>query len=288
MCTRYSKRKSHFLRAIAVLAATAGISSAARAGIMVDMRAVGGGVITGGGKSVDTALASTVTIGVFVRLSGTNSVQQIGDFQGLAESDTRNDDSLRVVTGSFQSIGPLHGNMAINGMAGPLTYGSRTSPFSSGGSSNGSAADWDGDGDLDIGNGNSTDPSTMWIAGGPMSFSATVFGGGGTGWSGGPSGNALSGTNSNDIIIDPTTQEVQVGTIRFVVTSSTGNSLINFVKRAGSDLGVEWFEDGVATGFLGQTGYTVGAPVQVGVPEPTSVGLLAVASLGLLARRHVR
>ena len=53
---------------------------------------------------------------IFARISGTNSVQEIGDFDGMADApDTRNDDSLKLVCGSFLSVGVLHGATHLAG-----------------------------------------------------------------------------------------------------------------------------------------------------------------------------
>jgi MYXO-CTERM domain-containing protein len=63
--------------------------------------------------------------------------------------------------------------------------------------------------------------------------------------------------------------------------------LINFVPRPTTDAGSAlWFEDGIPTGKTPGTGASsIGAPVIMTPAEPAAVGLLGVASLGLLARR---
>jgi hypothetical protein len=99
----------------------------------------------------------------------------------------------------------------------------------------------------------------------------------------------IAGSNTDDRIIDPTTSELRIGTIRFIVTNASGTTAINFFPRPTTDAGSAlWFEDGVATGKTPGTGaYTIGAPVIV--PEPASaVGALGIAGLGLLARRRQR
>jgi hypothetical protein len=126
----------------------------------------------------------------------------------------------------------------------------------------------------------------MFVARTPTTAQATLFSTPAVGWSAGPDGGALSGNNANDQILNAQSQQLQIGTIRFVVTGAGAASDINFVKRIGGDPGLLWFEDGVQTGFLGQTGFSIGAPVNVVVPEPASLGLLGVAGLGLLARRR--
>src|SRR5688500_5524407 len=65
-------------------------SPATQAGLVVDIRALTapGGVISGGGKTVTFAVntGQTVTLGVFARVTGTNSFIEVGDFDGQGDS----------------------------------------------------------------------------------------------------------------------------------------------------------------------------------------------------------
>src|SRR5262249_43289472 len=97
----------------------------------------------------------------------------------------------------------------------------------------------------------------------------------------------------DESIIDPTTMEVHIGTIRFIVTGGSFGSTanVNFIVRPTGDGGAAlWFEDGSSTGSTpGNSSFSLGAPVDIHlgpIPEPSSIGLLGIASLGLLARRR--
>jgi len=300
MDKRISQRKSG--QVIAAAIASVGLAglgaSQADAGLVIDVRALSataGNTITNGGKTVNyTSGTVTVTMGVFARLSGTNATQQIGDFGGGGD-DTRNDDQLAILVGSFNSVGGLLGNLGGTATAGnPPSYGPRITPFNNNGSTNGLVQDWDSDGDLDLGAGPpTTDPTNMFVGRAGTPSSATTFNGSTAatkGWSNGPDGGATSGLNANDTVIDATTQELQVGVLRFITTGAGGTAaVVNYIPRPGTDGGVAlWFEDGVATAKTpGTSPFAVNPGVLVqSIPEPTTLGLLGIASLGLLARRR--
>jgi len=303
MDKRLTQRKSG--QVIAAAIASVGLAgwgaSQADAGLVIDVRATGvtaGSTINSGGKGVLVAAGTvTVTMGVFARLSGTNATQQVGEFGGGNGADTRNDDFLQIVGGGFNSVGGLLGNMSnsvgATAFAGVQpAYNTRTIPFSQGaGGNNGVLQDWDSDGDLDIGNGGTTDPTTLWTARSSNAASATLTDGVNKGVSSGPDGAASFTANNNDTIIDATTQELQIGSIRFITTGSgTGTTaVVNFIARPGTDGGVgNWFQDGSNTASTpGTSPFSVNAGVSVtAVPEPATLGLLGIASLGLLARRR--
>jgi MYXO-CTERM domain-containing protein len=67
---------------------------------------------------------------------------------------------------------------------------------------------------------------------------------------------------------------------------------LNFLPRPLNEPGAGlWWEDGVATGhFPGQGMLSAGAPVIIGVPEPSSsaAGAVGAAGLALFARRRRR
>jgi hypothetical protein len=288
MDKRFSQRKSgKVLAAAAASVGLAGLASQANAGLVIDVRAINAANNTGGSvsaKSVQAIVGATITMGVYARISGTNASQVIGDFDGEADDpDTSNDDGLNIVTGSFQSVGLLHGNMG--NVAGPNNlYSPRQAPFNASGSTNGAFADWDSDGDLDLG-GNGTDPTPMWVDRSSATTFAALLDGTQKGFFSSPA----VGNNTEDTIIDPTTSELRIGTIRFIVTDGGPQALVNFVPRPTTDAGAAlWFEDGAATGKTpGTAPYSIGAPVQVvPVPEPATIGMLGIAGLGLLARRR--
>jgi hypothetical protein len=132
----------------------------------------------------------------------------------------------------------------------------------------------------------------MWVVRvGIMGF-ATEFDGNpaSKGWSRDDIG--IFGLNSEDTIIDATTSELRMGTLRFV-TSASGNAstAVTYFPRLTNDGGEAlWFEDDVATGKTPGSGlFTVGPPVIV-VPEPTATAAaaLGLVGFGLLARRSGR
>jgi hypothetical protein len=83
----------------------------------------------------------------------------------------------------------------------------------------------------------------------------TLFDGTANGWSlAGFSDNW--GLNAEDMILDPSTGVMRLGTIRFTVVSGPpGFTAVNFVPRPSSQPGSAlWWEDGVATGKFPGTG----------------------------------
>jgi hypothetical protein len=245
--------------------------------------------VSNAGKSADVfAFNTTVTFGVFATVSGTNSFQQVGDFDSEADADdTRNDEAVLLVAGSFSSVGSLLGN--FNAAAGALSYNSRTLPFRSSGSQNGAAQDFDSDGDLDIGQpspANETDLSALWIARTSDPAYATVFDGVTPGWS---TASGASANNADDLIIDPTTSRLRIGRLQLNVFAGYGSSDVNFIPRpTGSASQALWFEDGVATGKIPSLNtFIIGAPVVVSIPEPAALTGVAAAlgALGAMGRK---
>jgi hypothetical protein len=271
----------------------AGLSAQpARGGLMVELLAKPGAgyTVSPDGKFVQpSAFGVTVTMGVYARIFGTDSVQTVGDFDGQADApDTRNNDALDILVGSFSSgFGGVLGNM--NPTPGPVSYKTSVTPFDSGGTLNGVAQDFDSDGDLDIG-GLGNEPAPMWtIRSGALTY-ATRLNGTTNGWTnasltdGSPTG---FGVNSEDMLIDATSAVLRIGTLRFVPTGGAGTASINYIPRPPMPLtsGGLWFEDGLTTGRNPENSpFTVGAPVVVSIPEPA--GLLGLAAIGLLTRRR--
>jgi hypothetical protein len=282
--------------AAAAMAAAAGMlgGNAASAGLFIDLRveSVSGGSATIVDDKHVTYSAGTVTVvmNVIARVLGVNATQLFADVNGNAIADTRNDDSVQIVSGSFQSVGSLLGNMTTGASGADATPTTRVAPFNSFGSLNGVARDWDSDGDLDIGTAG-TDLTFMYSARAMNPVFATRLDGTTDGWY----NFATTGTNSNDRVLDATTSELQIGTIRFITSGvGAGSTNINFVRRPTSDAGSAlWFEDNLATGKTpGNGGYLTGQPVLVNVgvvPEPAA-GVIAAstAALTLLARKWKR
>ena len=303
---RLSRRTSSKLLAAAVASVgLAGVGvSRSQGGVVVDLRATyilnspnyNAGIPYPNPKLADPNIGDTLLMNVVVRISGTNGVQTVGDFDGGGvANDTRNDDSLQALVGAFQSVGSMHGNFVNTAHAGQV------SPWNASGSTNGALLDFDSDGDLDLG-ALGTDPTNMWAAraAGPSSTTVAVSGNAMTGFvtkfgvSAGSAftqdtGGQLGGQPPTvDQIIDTNTADILIGELLWVVTSvGGGDASINFVPRANSEAAQLWFEDGVTTGKnAGNAPFAVGAPVNMFIPEPTSIGLLGLASLGLLARRR--
>jgi hypothetical protein len=314
---RISQRSSGKLLAAAV--ASVGLAgfaaSQADAGLLVDIRAASiNGInlanqvpdpnheISGDRKAMTVTVGDTITFNVVVRVSGTNATQTVGNFDNSGPTtDTRNDDTIQALVGAFNSVGTLKGDM-LGGANANQANGNQVFPWGAPGSQNGVAQDFDSDGDLDLG-ATGTDPTNMWVAragaqeiptvGKKTTLPQTRFGlsiAGATGGSAAFTEDAGGsvGAQPDTAIIDPTSAETLLGEITMVVTGGVGATNINFVPRANADAGALWFEDGITTGKNGTNSpFFVGAPLNVQVvPEPATLGLMGLASLGLLARRR--
>ena len=271
----------------AAAAATLGLNAAAHAGLLIDVVAQPGPdyTVQAHGKNVHAGRGVTVTLAVYAQITGTNTTQLIGNFGGdPAINDTKNDDVLQIISGSFaSSAGGLLGS--FNAAPGPLTYNSRVAPFTANGSQNGTAADFDSDGDLDLG-ALGADVTNMWVVRTDSPTAALVIDGTSNGWS---KNSGAWGQQADNAVVDAGTSRLRVGTLYWTVTDSNkGSTLLNYIPRPDPGPGAAlWWEDGVITGHTpGTDPVGIGAPVTVTVnPEPASGVMLGLVGIGLVARR---
>jgi plastocyanin len=296
---RFSQRTSGKLIAAAVASVgLAGLAtSQSDASLLVDIRAtsLNGGSVADP-KNVNVNAGDTVTFNVVVRISGTNATQLTGNFDGAnPATDTRNDDSFQSLVGAFNSVGGVKANFQ-GGANSDQGNGNAAGVFNGSGFQNGNAIDFDSDGDLDLGQ-VGTDPTNMWVVRAASPQLPTISKGTATGTRLGTSSGStfaqdFGGGNTGvtgAAVIDATTGEMLVGELTAIVTGGTGNSAVNFVVRANGEAAGLWFEDGISTGKNPTNSpFADGAPVNLFIPEPASIGLMGLASLGLLARRRNR
>jgi len=231
-------------------AAAAAMTTAAQASLTMDVRATS---VTGAGNSlVDNKHLSisgpgTVTFNIFATINPT------------VDNGNTQDEAFVSMTGSYLSTGTsIKGSMAADVNAAGGYYNPPQSSF-------GTIQDLDGDGDLDVGGSSSSSGSDYWWA---------------------RAANVATGVAGQSHLL---------GTLTLAITSLTAgdgtDTLVNYQKKLGAPSGVgQWRENngpinGSATNIL------IGAPVvlspqSVNAPEPTSIGLIGLAGLGMLARRR--
>jgi len=245
-----SKRISTML--LSGAAAAAVTTSAAQAIFVFDVRATGatGGATLVNNKSVTLAAgqAATVTFQLWGMVS-----EPYGS--GLPEDGNPNNENIKLMIGSFLTNGTsVKGNLAATVVA----------TMQANGFSTGTIQDLDGDGDLDIGSNASSSAADYWAA---RTTDTT---------------NGLVGQQS---LLGTMTLNV-VGTD--VVVNGT-DTTVNFRKKTGPANSVgQWTENGTAV-ISNASNVTSGGNVVLtptGVPEPTSIGLIGLAGLGMLARRR--
>jgi hypothetical protein len=311
-----NRHKSRMFLAAAAVAAVGMMHSPAPApgGMVVDLYATS---INGSTAAVTdpklvqvTTPGDVITFNIVARITGTSELQQHGNFDNAFPSiDTRNDEALDVVIGSFSSVGALLGDFDPDNQG----QGSHVAAFAAIGSANGVSQDFDSDGDLDIG-GLANDPDYLWACrAAAVFYSATVskrtavpqtrFGVSAQGASGvqaqfmedqgGPNAQVPATR-----IIDADTSEILIGELTWYMTAGAmGDSTnINYIPRTGGDQpatpGALWSEDGqFGNKTPANSAFGPGSPVTVTVvpivPEPaTTAAAAAIISLRFLARRR--
>lgn len=268
-----SKRFSTMLLSGAALAGLG--TSFANAGLLIDVRAfTKNGEAVSNPKYVDLVhVGDTIIFRVFAQVTGSNNNLP---------------DCIQSMSGSFLTqFGGSFGNLS-------LVASGITAPFNATGSSPGQATDLDGDGDLDIGSNNPGDPAGFFairslLLSGPRSTSAN--------------GASVYPADAAPTSIANGSEYRIVSNLRLVVGNSGFFTEVNFRTRA-SNTGGFWAQDAtevVTDNGDGTTAYSYtggqafsdtsdvlsGPPVLVTFdPEPTSLGLAAVAGLGMLVRRR--
>jgi hypothetical protein len=207
------------------------------------------------------AVGATLTMAVVTKVNGADGNQA--------------NDGLISVCGSFLSTrgtgGFPRGNLSASRQI-SIDGLNQTSGFNGTASQDGTQTDLNGDGDLDVGS--NFDPDS------PGFF-------------------AVRGTTAPTPVFGTAPPfDIQVGTLRYVVTNGGSNSTtsINFRKREWFGVAL-WYEDSVHdpdsnTWSGGHTynsdpNWTVGSPILVvSIPEPATLGLATLATLPVLIRRR--
>jgi len=248
-----SKRISTML--LSGAAAAALTTSAAKAIFVFDVRAVSatGGATFVNNKSVKLSVGQAAT--VTFQLWGL--IQEPYD-SGLPEDGNPNNEATRSMLGSFLTNGGgVKGNLSATVVA----------QLQAQGWSVGTMVDLDGDGDLDIGGTSSTASADYWSA---RTTDTT---------------NGFVGAAN---VLGTMTLTVAAGGV-----TDTGNTLLNFRRKVGAANSIgSWTENGASHApnptnpDLNLKSGTDVVLSPVAVPEPTSIGLIGLAGLGMLARRR--
>jgi hypothetical protein len=184
---------------------------------------------------------------------GTVTFDIFATINPTTDNGNTQDEAFVSMTGSFLSTGAgVLGDMAATVNAAGGYYNPPQSSF-------GTITDLDGDGDLDVGGASSSSGADYWWA---------------------RAANVATGVAGQSHLL---------GTLTLVITSvGATDTTVNYQKKLGAPSGVgQWRENngpinGSATNIL------IGSNVVLhpNVPEPTSVGLIGLAGLGMFARRR--
>ena len=195
--------------------------------------------------------------GKFAPVFNPGDTVTVAVFARVSGTNGINDEMMQSAGGSLASNGSLKGNIS----------GGVVAPFNAPSFTNGSVQDFDSDGDLDLGSLGSTSTGKLFAR-----------------------SNAMQPINAT---ADPNTGEIQIAQATFTYTGGGGGAGdISYIVRTNATGGpltaaALWVEDG-STANSNPSGsiFAAGAPVSFGAPEPAGVGLLALSSIGLLARRR--
>jgi len=226
--------------------AAVGIASSANGSVIVSIQPEGG----------DTANHMFVTAGQVVTL----------DVHVIVTGVTTTAGAQQVIqaSGNYRSSnGGLLGNLSAFGdplQTDNTKIGVGLNPYTASGSTVGTSQDADADTDLDLGK-TTANVGSAWAS---------------TASTAGTSSNA--GSNFVDVLF---------GKIRFTVGNTAADGALTNVTFVVTGGLINVKTDGVASNITSVNNYTQTAAVlEVAVPEPASMGVLALGSLALLARRR--